>query len=222
MRKEEKQIPVNHFLLGANLSVPENPRALVIFSHGSGSSRFSPRNNYVANLLNEHGIATVLADLLTQQEDMDYDNRFNISLLSKRLVIVTGWALQQKILMHLPVGYFGASTGAASALSAAVLFKDQILAVVSRGGRPDLAKNILSQVQSATLLIVGSKDTPVVQLNQLAYDLLLCKKHMQVVQGATHLFEERGKLEEVSQLALDWFTENLIQHKPIKEKQENY
>src|SRR5204862_1861226 len=124
MRKEEVQIPITHFSLGATLVIPESIKALVIFSHGSGSSRFSPRNNYVADVLNEHGIATLLADLLTRQEDMNYDNRFNISLLSKRLVIVTGWANQQKELTDLPVGYFGASTGAASALNAAVLLKD--------------------------------------------------------------------------------------------------
>src|SRR6266487_4349383 len=222
MRKEEVQIPINHFSLGANLVIPDNARALVIFSHGSGSSRFSPRNNYVADVLNEHTIATLLADLLTQQEDLNYDNRFNISLLSKRLVIVTGWARQQRELLNLPVGYFGASTGAASALNAAVLLKDQISAIVSRGGRPDLAKDVLSQVKAATLLIVGSEDMPVIELNQLAYDILICKKYMQIIEGATHLFEEPGKLEEVAQLAVNWFGENLVQHNLIKEKQETH
>ena len=220
MLKKEIQIPINHFSLGASLAIPENAKALVIFSHGSGSSRFSPRNNYVANVLNEHGIATILADLLTMQEDMNYDNRFNISLLSKRLVIVTSQTLQQKEVMDLPVGYFGASTGAASALHAAALLTDKISAVVSRGGRPDLAKNILPEVKAATLLIVGSMDIPVVQLNQLAYDILICKKNMQIVQGATHLFEEPGKLEEVAELAVNWFTANLFHHEPIKKEKE--
>src|SRR5215203_620658 len=169
MTKKEIQIPISHFFVGATLVVPENAKALVLFSHGSGSSRFSPRNNYVAKVLNEHGIATLLADLLTTQEDMDYDNRFNIPLLSGRLVSVTGWVLQQKELMNLPAGYFGASTGAASALLAASLLKDRITAVVSRGGRPDLALEALRQVQAATLLIVGSLDTQVIRLNQLAY-----------------------------------------------------
>jgi len=219
MLKEEIQIPINHFSLGASLVIPENIKALVIFSHGSGSSRFSPRNNYVAGVLNGHGIATLLSDLLTRQEDMNYDNRFNISLLSKRLVIVTGWALQQEELRDLPVGYFGASTGGASALNAAVLLKDQITAVVSRGGRPDLAKDVLPQVQAATLLIVGSLDNQVIQLNQLAYDMLACKKHMHIIQGASHLFEESGKLEEVAQLAVNWFMENLIQPHLIKQKE---
>ena len=133
--------------------------------------------------------------------------------------MVTGWAIQRKELMDLPVGYFGASTGAASALNAAVLLKDQITAVVSRGGRPDLARDVLPQVWAATLLIVGSLDTPVIQLNQLAYDILVCKKHMRIIQGASHLFEESGKLEEVARLALNWFMENLVQPQIIKQKE---
>src|SRR6266540_3187275 len=148
MRKEEIQIPVNNFSLEGTLATPEKAKGLVIFSHGSGSSRFSPRNSYVADTLNKNGIATLLIDLLTKQEDMEYENRFNISLLSGRLVTVTGWAFQQKELMKLPTGYFGASTGAASAFKAAVIFKDQITAVVSRGGRPDLAKDVLTQVKA--------------------------------------------------------------------------
>lgn len=218
--EKEVEISINHFSLGASISIPENVRALVIFSHGSGSSRFSPRNNYVANTLNENGVATLLADLLTEQEDMNYDNRFNISLLTKRLVTVTGWALQQEELMNLPVGYFGASTGAASALNAAVILKDQVFAVVSRGGRPDLVKDVLPKIQAATLLIVGSKDSTVVKLNQLAYELLICKKHMYIILGATHLFEEPGKLEEVAQLAVNWFRENLFQRNFADKKQE--
>jgi putative phosphoribosyl transferase len=218
MFKDDIQILADHFSLGASLSIPEKAKALVIFSHGSGSSRFSPRNNYVANVLNKHQVATILADLLTPQEDMDYDNRFNIPLLSNRLTIVTGWALQQKKLMNLPVGYFGASTGAASALHSAVLLKDKITAIVSRGGRPDLASTILPQVKAATLLIVGSEDIQVIELNQLAYDLLTCKKQMKIVQGATHLFEEPGKLEQVAQMAEEWFEENLFQQQAVKEK----
>jgi putative phosphoribosyl transferase len=218
MFNDEIQIAINDFSLGASIAVPEKARGLVIFSHGSGSSRFSPRNNYVASILNKHDIATILADLLTSQEDMDYDNRFNISLLSDRLSIVTDWAHQQKNLMELPLGYFGASTGAASALNSAVRFKGKIAAIVSRGGRPDLAKPILVQVKAATLLIVGSEDKQVIELNEVAYDLLTCKKQMKIVQGATHLFEEPGKLEEVAQMAEDWFEENLFQQYTVKEK----
>jgi putative phosphoribosyl transferase len=213
---KEVQIPIDHFSVGATLIIPDNAKALVIFSHGSGSSRFSPRNNYVASVLNKHGIATLLADLLTINEDMDYDNRFNIPLLSRRLVTVTGWAFQQKELMNLPAGYFGASTGAASALLAASILKDRITAVVSRGGRPDLAKDALPEVKAATLLIIGSLDIEVILLNQFAYKMLVCEKKMEIIQGASHLFEEPGKLEQVAKLAMNWFDKYLVKPQSIK------
>ena len=140
--------------------------------------------------------------------------------MAERLLEATDWLRGEPATRGLSIGYFGASTGAASALHAAALLTDKISAVVSRGGRPDLAKNILPEVKAATLLIVGSMDIPVVQLNQLAYDILICKKNMQIVQGATHLFEEPGKLEEVAELAVNWFTANLFHHEPIKKEKE--
>src|SRR5437762_6671130 len=159
MNKKEVNISFNDIIVTANLTIPGNPESLVIFSHGSGSSRHSPRNNYVADILNKQNIATVLADLLTTDEDADYENRFDISLLSKRLVKVTEWTQQHYQLKDLPVGYFGASTGAASALRASVHMDNHIKAIVSRGGRPDLTGNVLPLVKSPVLLIVGSLDT---------------------------------------------------------------
>ncbi|WP_212006665.1 dienelactone hydrolase family protein [Chitinophaga sp. HK235] len=196
--------------LTAMLKVPEAAKGLVIFAHGSGSSRFSPRNNFVADVLNEHQMATLLTDLLTPSEDVVFENRFNINLLSNRLIKVSEWSMEQAALRQLPVGYFGASTGAAAALQAAALNK-RIEAVVSRGGRPDLSKN-LSQVQAPTLLIIGSLDTAVIELNKQAYDELRCEKRMEIVQGASHLFEEPGTLDSVSNLAADWFERYLIRN----------
>lgn len=206
----EIQIPVNNFYVDAFLRIPRNAGALVIFSHGSGSSRFSSRNNYVADVLHRCGIATLLADLLTPEEDLDYGNRFNITLLTNRLKQITDWASEQKRLKNLPVGYFGASTGAASALNAAADLHGFIKAVVSRGGRPDLAyPAALQSVSCPVLLIVGSLDTHVIQLNQQAFEQLNCKKEMTIIDGASHLFEEPGKLQEVAKLAAEWFEKNL-------------
>lgn len=204
----EIQINVRGLALGANLSEPEKSGGLVIFAHGSGSSRLSPRNKFVADILNRHNISTLLADLLTEAEDEVYENRFDIALLSKRLVLITEWALQQSNLAHLPVGYFGASTGAASALEAAAILDKNIHAVVSRGGRPDLTK-ALPKVEAPTLLIVGSLDTQVVDLNKQAYDQLVCEKKMEIVAGASHLFEEPGTLHIVADLAANWFEKYL-------------
>ena len=208
IRKSEIQINVRDVVLGANLSEPASARALVIFAHGSGSSRLSPRNNFVADILNKHNVSTLLTDLLTVVEDEIYENRFNIALLSSRLIQVTEWALQQSLLQQLPVGYFGASTGAASALQSAAILNKNIGAVVSRGGRPDLAVS-LTKVKAPTLLIVGSRDTQVIDLNKQAYDQLACEKKIEIVEGASHLFEEPGTLHIVADLAADWFKKYL-------------
>jgi len=209
MKRSEIEIKLADVTLGANLAGQEQPKALVIFSHGSGSSRLSPRNNYVADILNEHHIATLLTDLLTPEEDEIYENRFNISLLTNRLVMVAEWAIEQISFHELPVGFFGASTGAASALQASVFLENNIKAIVSRGGRPDLAKN-LSKVTAPTLLIIGSLDTQVIDLNKQAYDQLTCVKRMEIVNGASHLFEEPGTLDVTANLAMNWFEEHLI------------
>jgi putative phosphoribosyl transferase len=211
MKTAEINIPVTEGInLKGNLTIPDNPNALIIFSHGSGSSRFSPRNRHVAEILNQAGFATLLTDLLTEEEDDIYENRFNIDLITERLVAVTNYVMQIWDLSDLPIGYFGASTGAASALKAAAILHTTIKAVVSRGGRPDLAGTSLSRVTAPTLLIVGSLDVPVIELNEQAYSALNCTKRIQIVNGATHLFEEPGKLEEVAELATDWFSEHLI------------
>lgn len=196
-------------ILTANLEVPDEAKGLVIFAHGSGSSRMSPRNNYVAQLLNKQHMATLLADLLTPFEDEIYENRFNIALLSNRLIDITEWALQQSSLRYLPTGYFGASTGAAAALQAAVILDNNIQAVVSRGGRPDMANHTLQQVKTPTLFIIGSRDNHVVELNKLAYNKLGGEKKIEIVEGASHLFEEAGALDRVAQLAAAWFDRHL-------------
>lgn len=213
--KKEIEIVLNDCTLVCNLSQPAEPSGLVIFAHGSGSSRLSPRNNFVADVLNRQHLATLLVDLLTPLEDEVYENRFDILLLSKRLVQVTEWALMQKPLQRLPVGYFGASTGAASALQAAAVLNENISAVVSRGGRPDLMK-ALPQVKAPTLLIVGSLDTQVMTLNQRAYEQLQCIKKLEIVAGASHLFEEPGTLHVVADLAASWFKQYLAGVLPIK------
>ena len=204
MEKLTVNIELNDVTLIGNLNQPANPRALVIFAHGSGSSRLSPRNNYVADILNQHHITTLLTDLLTPEEDEVYENRFNTDLLTDRLIRVTEKMLEQIAFDVLPIGYFGASTGAASALDAAAFLGDTVKAVVCRGGRVDMAKN-LSEVKAQVLLIVGSRDLPVIDLNKKAYESMRTKKKMYVVEGASHLFEESGSLEEVANAAADWF-----------------
>lgn len=205
MLKEEVQIVLEDVTLDGNLVIPDSPKGLVIFSHGSGSSRFSPRNNYVARLLQQNGMATLLFDLLTRSEDMLYENRFDIDRLTQRLIETTQWVKGQKDILNLAIGYFGASTGAASALRAAAFFGNGIQAVVSRGGRPDLALGELNGVEAPTLLLVGSFDTEVIRLNQKALDNLQCQKKMEIIPGASHLFEEPGKLREAANAAADWF-----------------
>jgi len=202
-------IPVNGINLEGSLIIPSKARGVVLFAHGSGSSRHSPRNNFVAQTLQSSGIGTLLMDLLTRQEDTVYETRFDIDLLTWRLERATQWLMEQPQSRSLEVGYFGASTGAAAALNAAATFGTAIGAVVSRGGRPDLAMSALPQVQSPTLLIVGGLDDVVIDLNRKAYEELKAEKHLAVVPGATHLFEEPGTLQEVARLAARWFTKHL-------------
>jgi putative phosphoribosyl transferase len=203
------RIDLEKVSLPGDLVVPEHAQGLIVFSHGSGSSRLSPRNRAVAKHLQEAGFATLLFDLLTPEEDQVYETRFDIPLLTKRLINTTYWIQKDKLTRDLNIGFFGASTGAASALGAAAALGDIAKAVVSRGGRPDLASEVLPDVHAPTLLIVGGLDEPVIALNQQAYDLLLGIKDMEIVPDASHLFEEPGKLEMAAQLATDWFRKYL-------------
>jgi len=203
-------IPVDGVTLEGALVIPERAAGLVLFAHGSGSSRFSPRNNFVAGELRHAGLGTLLIDLLTRHEDQDYARRFDIALLTQRLVAVSKWLADQPATSSQPLGLFGASTGAAAALRAAAALPDSVKAVVSRGGRPDLAgKQALTQVRCPTLLIVGGYDDVVIELNQQAHALLNCQKELVIVPGATHLFEEPGTLEQVATLAAGWFGKHL-------------
>jgi putative phosphoribosyl transferase len=205
-----ERIPVNGIEIEGRLRIPENARGLVLFAHGSGSSRHSPRNNYVAGVLHEHDIGTLLMDLLTPDEDRDYARRFDIDLLTERLVKATQWVTKQSPAIAFPLGYFGASTGAAAAIDAAFQEGDAISAVVSRGGRPDLAsQRALNGVRAPTLLIVGGWDTEVLELNQMAYQELRCEKDFAIVPNATHLFEEPGTLELAAGHAAAWFKRHL-------------
>ena len=201
-------------LLDGNLTVPEEASGVVLFAHGSGSGRHSPRNRYVADRLVDAGFATLLLDLLTEGEEaLDRSTaqlRFNIGLLADRLVGATDWLAHQELTAKLAVGYFGASTGAGAALAAATKHPGRVRALVSRGGRPDLADDALTKVQAPTLLIVGGNDAPVIDLNEQALSRLAAPiKQLVILPGATHLFEEPGKLEEVARLAAGWFTRHL-------------
>ena len=209
---EEKQvkIPADSVKLEGILTIPKGALSLVIFAHGSGSSRLSPRNRLVAEVLQKAGIGTLLFDLLTVQEDEVYENRFDIPLLARRLKATTLWAKGQPGLAKLRVGYFGASTGTAVALVVAADLGKEIKAIVSRGGRPDLAGNALGKAMAPTLLIVGGEDHIVIELNKKAYDMLSTERHLQIIPGATHLFEEPGALEQAARLAADWFKKYLI------------
>jgi putative phosphoribosyl transferase len=200
----EVSIPVGGIRIKGDLFIPQNARAIIIFSHGSGSSRFSVRNQQVACHLNENNFGTLLLDLLAPDEDKNYVNRFAIDLLKERLIDATAWLKKLPAAKDLNIGYFGASTGAASALKAAARLP-QIFAVVCRGGRPDLAREDLQAVEAPTMLIVGSLDQKVLELNEEAYQDLVCEKRLEIVEGATHLFEEPGKLEIVGDLATAWF-----------------
>lgn len=204
------KIPAGSVELSGELILPSAASGVVLFAHGSGSSRFSPRNTFVANVLQQQGIGTLLFDLLTRAEDQDYAMRFDIDLLTRRLLDATAWLQAKPETKALHIGYFGASTGAAAALQAAAEMGNDIAAVVSRGGRPDLAGEIaLSQVTAPALLIVGSADYGVIELNQQAFALMKCKKELVLVPGATHLFEEAGTLEQAAQHAANWFLKYL-------------
>jgi len=191
------------------LSLPENIQGLVLFAHGTGSSRFSVRNNHVAEALQLAGIGTLLFDLLTEEEAADRSNVFDIPFLTNRLVMATDWAAKQEALKNLPLGYFGGSTGAAAALMAEVKSDQTIYAIVSRGGRPDLAMPVLPRVMAPTMLVVGGLDTVVIDLNKQALAELRCEKELHIIPGATHLFEEPGTLDDVISLAREWFAKHL-------------
>jgi dienelactone hydrolase len=209
----EMLIQAGRAVLAGNLTIPENAAGLVLFTHGSGSSRHSPRNQFVARTLNDAGLATLLFDLLTPEEEATdirtREHRFNIGLLAERLVHATRWAKQQDQTRDLQVGYFGSSTGGGAALVAAAEMPDDVGAVVSRGGRPDLAGDALPKVQAPTLLIVGGNDDIVIELNEMARDQMRCEVKLEIVPGATHLFEEPGALEKVAKLASDWFVDHI-------------
>jgi len=212
-KRNEVKIPSGEATIKGNLQVPQNAKGIVLFAHGSGSSRFSPRNTYVAGLMNKRSIATLLIDLLTSEEEIVDEvtgqYRFDIDLLAKRLLDSTNWLRGHSAAKNLTIGYYGASTGAAAALIAAANLPEDIKAVVSRGGRPDLAAKHLLKVKAPTLLIVGGNDAEVLELNKQALQLINVEKKLAVVPGATHLFEEPGKLQEVSNLAIDWFIKHL-------------
>jgi len=213
-REQSVPIPIDGATLSGDLAVPSRPTGIVVFAHGSGSSRLSPRNRYVARVLHETGLATLLLDLLTPIEEQEDAAsrllRFNIALLAERLDDATDWVLQQRPVATLPLGYFGASTGAAAALKAAAARPGIVRAVVSRGGRPDLAAEALPRVQAPTMLIVGGADEGVIELNQRALRQLQAPRQLAIVPDATHLFEEPGALEAVARLASDWFARHLV------------
>jgi putative phosphoribosyl transferase len=205
----EIEIPADGKILPGNLMIPKGTAGIVLFAHGSGSSRHSPRNRYVAQMLEQSKFATLLFDLLTPEEDQNYETRFDIPLLARRLVSATQWLKEQPEVKELSLGYFGASTGAAAALIAAADLGKIISCVVLRGGRPDLAMEILDRITAPTLLIVGELDDVVIELNRKAYKALRCKKELSIIPEATHLFEEPGTLEEVSRQAAKWFDKYL-------------
>lgn len=209
MKIEPRRIRIGSRKLEGILTIPENAGGLVIFAHGSGSSRLSPRNTYVARALNDHGLATLQFDLLTNEEASDRANVFDIPLLGQRVIETIEWAKSETSTKDLPIGLFGASTGAAAALVAAAGCSGSVSAVVSRGGRPDLAMAVLDEVKAPTLLIVGGEDYAVIELNEEAFAALACDKRLDIVPGATHLFEEPGTLDQVVDAAALWFTEHL-------------
>jgi alpha-beta hydrolase superfamily lysophospholipase len=205
---KEVSIQVGNVVLGGELYLPDTAKSIVVFSHGSGSSRFSTRNRAVATYLQKRNFGTLLFDLLTAGEDKVYENRFDIDLLTERLAGVTKWLMHHAEASGYQIGYFGASTGAASALKAAAVLKG-IGAIVSRGGRPDLAGDDLYLVTAPTLLIVGGLDDTVIDLNREAFEKLSCEKELKIVEGATHLFEEPGRMEIVCEFAAEWFEKYL-------------
>jgi putative phosphoribosyl transferase len=214
------QIPLDGVVMFGDLQLPDEAQGLILFVHGSGSSRFSSRNRFVAEQLNQVGLGTLLLDLLTREEqqidDQTMQFRFDIPLLARRSTLAVQWAMEQPKLKKMPVGLFGASTGAAAALITAATLKEKIAAVVSRGGRPDLAEGALGQVEAPTLLIVGGRDHTVLDLNERAARQMHCVSRLHIVPGATHLFEEAGALEQVGTIAGDWFVEHMHVHVPMQ------
>ena len=206
---QEVTIRSGHLRLGGYLEVPPSPLGIVVFAHGSGSGRLSPRNNFVARYLQQGRVATLLIDLLTPNEADDRRKVFDIDLLADRVLLAKAWLEQDDRTKGLGIGYFGASTGAGAALQAAARDPSSIRAVVSRGGRPDLAEAYLPSVTAPTLLIVGGDDEPVIEMNRAAYRLLSCPKRLVIVPGASHLFEEPGTLEQVAEHALTWFQQHI-------------
>lgn len=208
----EITITVDGVALKGLLSLPRQGCGMVVFAHGSGSSRLSSRNNFVADVIRQRGPGTLLFDLLTEEEDRNYDNRFDIPLLTQRLMDVTRWLQDQPGMRQAAIGYFGASTGAAAALKAAARLGDEVVTVVSRGGRPDLAgDDELAQVRCPVLLIVGGYDGTVIDLNEHARAMMRCERTLTIIPGATHLFEEPGTLEQVAELAANWFSRYLAE-----------
>ncbi len=210
--EEAVRIQLPGAMLDGILELPQDTKSLIIFAHGSGSSRLSPRNTFVARYLQERGFGTLLVDLLTEYEDRDYQKRFDIKLLSERLIAVTDWSGQNELTKKLRLGYFGASTGAAAALQAAAKLKNKVAAIVSRGGRVDLAAGV-EKVKTPTLLIVGSHDYAVLELNETVFLELPGHKEIAIIPGATHLFEETGALGRVAELASSWFLQYLTKPK---------
>ncbi|HWF59665.1 MAG TPA: alpha/beta hydrolase [Nitrospira sp.] len=205
LQEHSVQITKGKLVLEGILSLPTSIHGIIVFAHGSGSGRLSPRNNFVACHLQQDGLATLLLDLLTEEETDDRRKVFDINLLADRLLLAKAWVEADPLIRNLGIGYFGASTGAGAALQAAAREPSNIKAVVSRGGRPDLAEPYLPSVTAPTLLIVGGHDEPVIEMNQTAYELLTCEKKLVIVPGATHLFEEAGTLEQVAEQAGRWF-----------------
>lgn len=209
MHEHPVKIARGELVLEGILGLPSDSNGVVVFAHGSGSGRFSPRNNFVARHLQRNGLATLLLDLLTEDEADDRRKVFDIDLLAERLLLAKTWLQSEPRTAQLGVGYFGASTGAGAALQAVAREPSNVKAVVSRGGRPDLAESYLNRVTAPTLFIVGGWDEPVIEMNQAAYDLLTCEKKLIIVPGATHLFEEPGTLEQVAEQAGRWFMRHL-------------
>jgi putative phosphoribosyl transferase len=204
-------VPLNDSIqLEGQLFLPEDCKGVILFAHESGSSRYSIRNNFVAEHLHEKNLGTFLFDLLTPEEDLVYSNRFDIELLSRRLSQVAGWLLSQKETRHLPLGYYGANTGSASALFSAASMGNQIKGIVSRSGRPDLAKRVLHNIKSPVLFIVGSMDHQLIRINHDAYRIIRSDKEISVIPGATHLFGEPGKLGTVAELTSEWFLKKFL------------
>ncbi|MBV2169436.1 MAG: dienelactone hydrolase family protein [Bdellovibrio sp.] len=211
LNKDEQEVVISYKGLHLNgiMSLPKGAQGIIIFAHGSGSSRWSTRNNFVARELRKAGLGTLLMDLLTPEEENDRAQVFNIDSLAQRLIFAKNWVAEQAPTRSMKVGYFGASTGAGAALVAAAQEPQNIFAVVSRGGRTDLADRALARVQAPTLLIIGGDDDVVIDLNRQAYAQLHCKKKIEIIPGATHLFEEPGTLEQVAVLASQWFTDHI-------------